>query len=390
MLNEKLGFYTCDNINFQSKIQALIHSKNINKPVSWYFNDREFTANHWTAEPPGSLDFYYDLRTRELREKYDYLILSYSGGSDSHNILTSFIRQKLHIDEIIVFHMNKGNNKHREIITDPFGSSNLNSEVDIQCLPRLKEYEKYLDKTKITIIDLTDHVFDLFESAGDESWVVNKIEGLNPIGISRYNYIYLDKVRKQFDKNKTIGLILGIDKPKSLIKNGNFYLRFNDRTTNQGSIVSNYEEYTNTSIEYFYWDPSCLDLLTKQGHVIKRWLEANPQYIKYWDVKQTSLKLVKLTHESLLRSVLYTTWNDEWFQVSKPSLDWYSENDKWFIEGERGTRAHEIWKRGVDYIKDNLSSFVRYDPETNSPDGLVSFVKEYCIGSVKLNLQNTF
>jgi hypothetical protein len=390
MLNEKLGFYTCDNINFQSKIQALLHSKNINKPVSWYFNDREFTANQWTTEPPCSLDFYYDLRTKELREKYDYLILSYSGGSDSHNILTSFIRQKLHIDEIIVFHMNKGNNKHREILKDPFSSSNLNSEVDIQCLPRLKEYEKFLDKTKITIIDLTDHVFDLFESAGDESWVVNKIEGLNPIGVSRYNYIYLDKVRKQFDKNKTIGLILGIDKPKSLIKNGNFYLRFNDRTTNQGSIVSNYQDYTNTSIEYFYWDPSCLDLLTKQGHVIKRWLEANPQYIKYWDIKQTSLKLVKLTHESLLRSVLYTTWNDEWFQVSKPSLDWYSENDKWFIEGEQGTRAHEIWKRGVDYIKDNLSSFVRYDPETSSPDGLVSFVKEYCIGSVKINSQNTF
>jgi hypothetical protein len=388
MLNEKLGFYICDNIKFQSKIQALFHSKKINKPVNWYFNDKEFAANQWTVEPPCSLDYYYDLRTRELREKYDYLILSYSGGSDSHNILASFIRQKLHIDEIIVFHMDKGNNKHREILKDQYGASNLNSEISIQCMPRLKEYEKYLDKTKITIIDLTDHVFDLFESAGDESWILNKIEGLNPIGVSRYNYIYLDKVKKQFDKNKTIGLVLGIDKPKSLIINGKFYLRFNDRTTNQGSIVTNYQDYTNTAIEYFYWDPSCLDLLTKQGHVIKRWLEANPQYIKFWDTTQTSMKVVKLTHEPLLRDLLYTTWDNKWFQVSKPLLDWGCENDKWFLEGEKNSRAYEIWKRGVDYVHENLSSFIRYDSDTNDPDGLTLFVKPYCIGQMNINYQN--
>lgn len=382
MLNEKLGYYICDNIKFQSKIQALFYSKKVNKPVYWWFNDLEFSRNKWSVEPPHSLDYYYDQRSKQLREQYDYLILSYSGGSDSHNILTSFIRQNLHIDEIIVFHFNKGNEKHKEVLKDTFSASRLNSEVDIQCIPRLKELANKLEKTKITVIDLTDHVFELFEEAGDESWVLNKIEGLNPIGVSRYNYIYLDKVRKQFDKNKTIGLILGIDKPKSLIKQGKFYLRFNDRTANQGSIINNYKDYSNTSIEYFYWDPSCLDMITKQGHVIKNWLQLNPQFIKFWDVSLTTPRLTKLTHEIFLRDILYTTWNKNWYQVSKPTLDWVSENDTWFIEGEANSRAFEIWKRGVEFVKNNLSSYSVYNDEIDTIDGLVPFVKEFCIGNV--------
>jgi len=49
-----------------------------------------------------SLDFLYALRARQLREKYDYLVLYFSGGADSTNILKTFIDNNIFLDEIVM------------------------------------------------------------------------------------------------------------------------------------------------------------------------------------------------------------------------------------------------------------------------------------------------
>lgn len=379
-MNKKLGYYTCGDLEFESKIQAFLHSKKINKPVEWIFNDYEFLKHNWTVEPELSIDCLYDLRVKSLREKYDYLILSYSGGADSHNILTSFIRQGIHLDEIIVNTMEKGSSSFTKIDYDVKDNTNSNAEHYLQTLPRLKEIEHLIPKTKITILDLTDHLFSMLETADDESWILNRREKLNPVGITRFNYIHFSDVRKQFDKGKKIGIILGIDKPKSLIIDNKFYLRFNDRTANMVSIVNHFEEYTNSAVEYFYWSPDCVPLLIKQGHIIMRWLKAFPQYQKFWDTKTTSYEIVVKMHERLLRNVIYTNWDSSWFQVEKPIHDWFCEYDNWFIEGCKGTRANDIWKRGVDYAQTLLLDDVRFTQ--GKADGLKFFIKKYYLGNI--------
>ena len=105
MFNKNLGYYRCDGIDFQSKVNALLHSKAVNQPVEWMFHQDVFESYPWHIEPSETLDQLYDRRAKELRKQYDYIILSYSGGADSHNILESFIRQKLHIDEIVINHI---------------------------------------------------------------------------------------------------------------------------------------------------------------------------------------------------------------------------------------------------------------------------------------------
>lgn len=384
VINKKLGYYTCDGLEFESKIQVFFHALKTNKPVEWIFNDLEFNLHDWTNEPLEGLDQLYDKRSKALREKYDYLILSYSGGSDSHNILMSFIRQGLLIDELIINTMEKGWKPFTSL--DPTNKSSLNSGAEhyLQTIPRLKEVEHLIPKTKITICDLTDHVYDSLLKAGDASWVMDKREALNPIGVTRFNYVYFDEVRKQFDKRKRIGLILGVEKPKSAIHKGKFYLRFNDRAANMVTIIDHIKDYDNSEVEYFYWSPDAIPILIKQGHVMLRWLEANPQVQQYWDSRTTDYKTVRYYHERLLRSVIYpSTWNDEWFQVDKATKDWYSEFDNWFIEGSEGTKANIIWHEGVDHIKNSLSAFVRTDPDTNKPDGLQMFIKKYLIGDIK-------
>jgi hypothetical protein len=384
LINKVLGYYTCDGLEFESKIQACFHSLKVNKPVDWVFNDLEFKLYDWTQEPEDSLDQLYDKRVKDLREKYDYLILSYSGGSDSHQILMSFIRQGIHLDELLINTMEKG--WAPCTIIDPTNTSSLNSGAEhyLQTIPRLKEVEKFIPRTKITICDLTDHVTDSLLLAGDASWVLQKREALNPIGITRFNYVYFNEVRKRFDKEKKIGIILGVEKPKSLIEDGKFWIRFNDRAANMVTVIDHIKDYDNSVIEYFYWSPDCVPLLIKQGHIIRRWLQTNPNYQQYWDSRVATYKTVRFWHERLLRKVIYpSTWNDSWFQVHKATKDWYSEFDNWFIDGAAGTKANAIWHEGVDYIKHSLTPFVRIDLDTNQPDGLQSYTKKYLIGDIK-------
>jgi hypothetical protein len=384
-LNEKLGFYECNEIKFESKIQAFLYSDQVKKEVNWFFNDNVFNTYPWHIEPLESLDDLYDLRARQLREQYDYLILSFSGGADSNNILQSFIRQNLFIDEIVINTMEKGSEKFTILDSKVKDGWNTGAEHHLQTIPRLKESEKFLSKTKITILDLTDHLFNTLEKSKDESWIFDKREKLNPIGITRFNYIHFDEVRKQFDKNKKIAIILGIDKPKTLISKNKFYLRFNDRTANMVSIVNHFKDYTNSTVEYFYWDPSCTKMLCKQAHVIKRWLEIAPQYKKIWDVDTTTYKLVVLEHERLLRNIIYTNWNPDWFQVDKPESDWFCEFDHWFIKGFQGTRANQIWHRGINFASEILSNHLRRNSQGN-PDGLKLFTKKYFIGDFNLSI----
>jgi hypothetical protein len=39
-------------------------------------------------------------KAMQLRDQYDYLILAYSGGADSDNILKVFQQNKIHLDEV--------------------------------------------------------------------------------------------------------------------------------------------------------------------------------------------------------------------------------------------------------------------------------------------------
>ena len=102
MINHKeLGYYTCDSKVFSSKIHACIHSTQTKKPLTWHFNDEVFDNYPWHIEPEETIDELYFRRARQLREKYDYICLAFSGGGDSNNILEAFLRQGLFIDEVV-------------------------------------------------------------------------------------------------------------------------------------------------------------------------------------------------------------------------------------------------------------------------------------------------
>jgi hypothetical protein len=377
----RISFYSVDGIEFESKIQAALFSSKVKKPMTWNFNKEFFATYDWTKEPELSLDQLYDIRAKNLREKYDYLILSYSGGADSHNILMAFIRQNLHIDEIVVNHMTTAWDKF--VVLDPrqTASWNTGAEHQLQTIPRLKEVEHLIPKTKITILDLTNNLFSAFTSYGDASWVMDRKEGLNPLNVTRYNYAYFTDVRKQFDKAHKVAMVVGIDKPRTVIKDDKFYLYFVDKAVNIVPIDDNFKEYTNSSLEFFYWSTDAVDILCKQAHVVKRFIEGNPQHMSVWQRSGMSPNAWRLVQEPMIKPVIYSTWDQNWFQTDKSVSDWSSEFDSWFINGYKDHPSHAVWKAGIDHMIANAPEHIKYKAD-GTPDGLKGYFQHYFIGPV--------
>lgn len=382
-INKKLGYYICDDLEFDSKIRACVHAVEHAKPVTWVFNNDEFNKYDWKVEPELSLDQLYNQRARQLREQYDYLILSYSGGADSHNILTAFQRQGLHIDEIITNTMTKASAKAMTVDVNNREAYNApEAEYHLNTVERLKDIQKIMPKTKITITDCSDALFDELETAGDASWVLNKREGLNPAGMTRFNYLHFTDIRKNFDKDRKIAVIVGIEKPRTMIHRGDLMMAFSDRTTNMITVAEHLKEYPNSTVEFFYWTPDCVEIMIKQGHVIKKWLEANPQHQAMWQTKTVTPDVYRLVHDPLLRGLLYTTWDNNWFQSKKAIYDWYSEFDSWFTDLYTGTRAHNVWREGLDYVQNKLTPFTKKLPD-DRVDGLIVVTHTYNLGPLK-------
>jgi hypothetical protein len=378
ILNKEIGYYVVDNMEFVSKIEACAYATLHNREVKWIFNEDTFGNYDWTVEPDETLTELYNQRAREIREKYDYIVISYSAGSDSHNMLMSFIRQGLHVDEIIVNTFEKAN---KIIVNDISVKDNWNygAEYKLQIYPRLEEIRKLLPRTKIQVLDLSDHLFNKFQTASDINWVLEQKEVINPSGMTRYNYLHFKEIRKQFDKGYKIALIVGVEKPATYIKGNDFHLVFVDSSANIAPVHLHFKEYENTTIEYFYWHPSCAKLIAKQVHTIKKWLIANPQFKPLWTftTREQFGKNIA-TIQQLLRSIIYAdTWNTNWYQANKSTRAWYDEIDDWFRASYSDTQEFKVWEAGVSWVKENASRFVRANGE-----GLEHFAKVYWAGKI--------
>jgi hypothetical protein len=381
-MNKKLGYYTCAGFEFESKIRAAEVATSINRSIEWNFNNEAFGSYNWSIEPELSLDQLYDLRARELREKYDYIILSYSGGSDSNNVLESFLRQGLFIDEIVTNWALDLTEKFTVLDSTERSTWNHNAEFKLHTASRLDYIKNSSPKTKITMIDTSEILVKNLLIADDASWVRKKKEVLNVTGSSQFNYVYFSDIRKRLDKSNRVALINGTDKPKVKILDSKLYLYFIDKAVNMVSIQDHIEEYPNAEPVFFYWDSDCCDLLCKQAHTILKWIKANPHHIPTWE--SSDPVVIRRVQEELLKTIVYpSTWNPKWFQVVKSIEDWDSELDYWFTKGWQGTREYHIWKQGLDYVASRVKNFLYYKDD-GSVRGLRPYFSEnYFIGTIK-------
>lgn len=317
-------FYYDDSKQYYSRYDAVVNSPDPSK-LKFYFYDDVFLAQDWSKEPIESLKELYKQRAEYLRAKYDYLVVCYSGGIDSTNVLESFYYNNIHIDEIlIVGAFSKDLNSYSD--------ENHNLEIYKNVFPVLSEMN--LTNTAINVIDyvsLFDNPYQL-EITKLDNWP--KYIGTH---FSPHNFFWYEVDRHVLCKkpSASIGIIFGADKPL-ITKSLEAY--FND-TGCLGYGRTTLDSNNNVSKINFYTDPEAFKLMLKQYHVLKNFYKLH-----------SKIQETKINPTSITEKLIYKVNHPLVYKSSKSPTVLYSLRDQYLKKATSST-LFDFYAKGINTIR---------------------------------------
>jgi len=296
------GVYQVGNEVFYSKVQALEYSSRTGEQVHYHFFDDVWDSLDWETEPVNSLDELYIQRAQQLRDKYDYLVLTLSGGSDSTNMVKTFLKAGIRPDEVISY----------GVINKIIGK---NSTTNIEITQAASKTVKLLEEASIPwrFLNAWDYIKHI--NLTDEFYrnVDNRLSPDNLIlGPAFAND---PNLQTQAERGKKVGVIVGKEKPRLHVVDGYFVGTFLDMNLQSSAYA---ESRINYVFDKFYSTPSMPEITLKQMHVLIRHFRNNvPNFDKF------------LTHTggfdaskyyNIIQDIIYPEWqNKDYFTLGKAS-----------------------------------------------------------------------
>ena len=345
---DRLGYYTVNEKKFHNKTLALLESRQCQQDVHWTFNDDVYQQIDWTQPIDSSLSEIYRRRAEQLRHDYDYLVLYFSGGADSTNVLDAFIDNDIFLDEIVMQ------------IPKPFESTangqdrnqaNHFSEIEYSAVRILNAWRNKINpNTKIRYQDFSKPLIDVLSK---DNWFDLHPTGTNIAitGIGRQAANYSEEhILELCYQGKHIAQILGVDKPLVWYNGRHYFAYFNDLSAHHSPPVDMTKKdiYTNFyHTEFFYWTPDCPELVVKQAQEIKKRCELDLA-MKNYATESVRVHIGKF--KELLHSTIYPEHvNDSIvFQTEKPIIEVIRPMDQWF------------WATADKKIQDNYLETIKY------------------------------
>jgi hypothetical protein len=336
-------FYYCDDgTKFTSKVKALHHARQYNTKVHFYYHDDVYSQLDWKIEPPQSLDYYYREQAQRIRDNYDYVILCYSGGYDSSNILETFHYNNIKLDKIVTVGALSQDSA--------FGvDDNHNGELYHNVFPYLKELG--LD-TITQVCDYTDYFNNLNNfsiSTYDIDWVDHTGAWYSP-----HNWFWKDIEQYVVPREwhgKRVALLFGKDKPslfyhqapgKHAPPNG---LRLNSFCFRDTPCTSygNSSGLDNCDRINFYWDPSSPEILIKQLHLL----------YKVYSIQRTTSYDPSIGAQMLgdvnINDVVYNLKRPILFKSPKSKDSILSLRDT-YLKEKQNSDVYEMYAAGIEHI----------------------------------------
>lgn len=338
---DRYGYYlSSDKKKFYNKLECILHCKNFNLEFSWCFNNDYFDLIDWSVDPKSTIKDLYAERAREIRNKYDYLVLHLSGGYDSGNILQTFAINDIKLDEIIA------RGPFSDSVMDPKvrTAANTYAEIGLVAVPIAKIFkEQYQPDLKITVVETKQLAVDIMKN--NTAWFEG-YNDLDPGMFFRATPNCLDqRYMNMMDKGQTVAHITGIEKPKFFRQNNSLNLIFDDESLNRHNPLRNNNNLN--FIEHFYWAPSTGNLVCKQGHLILQALNNLPNSKLHADKLLTDWGTRDI--QDWIANVIYPGrvfqhWNSE-----KSMHPFVREWDSWFYHD---TNSHflQTWRDGMHYL----------------------------------------
>lgn len=363
-----VGYYTVGDNKFFSKTAALIEATKTNIFPHWHFGDLEFSTVDFTKSTVVDLTELYKQRAIQLREKYDYLILSFSGGSDSWTVLHSFISNKIHIDEILVkWPVNATSNLYIPNSRDT-RTENILSEWDLCIKPILQQISVHHPATKITVYDYSD---DFESELVEDDWLcVN--DHLTPGVFRRFGLELTENQRKLQEAGKTVAMIWGIDKPQLAFKDNCVYMYFLDKLANTSGVTGS----ANRINELFFWTPDMPELAVQQAKKVYEHFVLNPKLASLIVFPGQSSQSKK-EYDRIAKQIIYPDWDINTFQVDKPTNVVNNQYDWWMFKLLQDYRYLQSWKYGLDSIKDAVDPKYYHLNKSGQFDGWVGFISPF-------------
>jgi hypothetical protein len=334
---DKFGYYTSGNLKTYSKLDAILaHGKTGIHP-EWHFNDFDFSQHNWAIEPTESLDELYRARAQGIRDNYDYIVLFYSGGADSTNILQTFLKHDIKLDEIAQFYSLAGDGGNHD--------SNFNAEVTKVAIPwslKVIDQHSYIKHRVIDQSKLIDSIYDMPEIKYDFLFQQNTC--ISPNNFSR---AYIRKVVKDYSdmisQGKRVCFIWGAEKPRLYQVNGKYCFRFLDMIDNCVSPLLQQNPQDGYFDELFYWSPEFATGLIKQSHMIVNAMKTLPindvnftsDYSPFGSVVRDGKKWNLTNHG--LHQIIYPGWDISTFSVGKKRSPILSLRDAWYLNKTDGS-----------------------------------------------------
>jgi len=283
----EIGYYEVNNKIYASKFDAVMAAQLTNAEVKWNFFNDELSNANWTIEPQLSLDALYKMRAQQIRDKYDYIIVFCSGGSDSTNVIKSFINNNIHVDEVMALAPMSGLSNYNFNSKDQTEDNTI-SETKFALFPLLNEIASKNPNIKITINDF----FEEMVNYKDEDWTYNACGNIVTVLTSHFTnagkFKHIDALIHQ---GKKIGLVYGTDKPVIRITpDGDLVFVLADAGINYLNMPADRES-PNVDRVLFYWTADLPEIMIKQCHVVAKAMHL-PEYGYIQDLLRTDPKIL--------------------------------------------------------------------------------------------------
>lgn len=367
---DKFGFYRVGERTTYSKFEALEWSSATDMPVEWDFNDKVFSKIDWKKEPDTDLWEMYKQRARQIRDAYDYVVLWYSGGSDSHNILMAWLDAGLKIDEIAT-------TWNYEVTGRRY--NHYNAEITRVVLPDIKKLKDAGYDFKFRLVDISQFCVDLFDSWKTEfEYNVNfHFSPNNPA-----KHLFRDKIddyKNIIESGKKLCFVWGKEKPVLLPFKNKHYFFFTDNIDNCVGPYIQRNYHRGWYDELFYWTPDFPEIPVKQSHVLNNFIKNSTDTSLFEPIEEGKFQpngtsfLLNMHFTNLnVKNILYPKWSNDIFCNGKTASFTYSSRDLWFFRSNLNNL-----KRFID-ITD--SYFKKFDSDNGKRRSIrPHFSKKYWI-----------
>lgn len=343
-LYKKAGYWEYNNLFFFDKLECLRYASKYPGlgDIAYHFMDSVFVQSKWYEDTEISIAELYRRRAEQLRDKYDHLILSFSGGSDSTNILHSFINNGIHLDEVYCEYPIKPLSTIQAPPTNSVKS--VAYEWFTAAKPALDSLKITNPNTLITVDDTSEEAVNTVISGNLHSLLRSGcLLNLNAV---KYKKLY--ELARQREVRGKVGILFGLDKPQLRFdtKANKFYVHFGDFSNAYSETP--FEESQvygdNTNIEMFYISPDMPEITKKQSYLLKNAIikllstaEGKSLYYKLLSKISVDGHHVYNIHTNFFKTVLYPTWDTKIWQAPKDSNLFYNPQMQWFFDSDLTT-----------------------------------------------------